>query len=59
MDVETHEVGVIIAIMSCAIPITFGIFFVIISPEKVFNYLLIIIPSIIILLIKYEWKKFM
>ncbi|RSN74089.1 MAG: hypothetical protein DSO07_00045 [Thermoproteota archaeon] len=51
--------GAIIAILASAIPITFGIFFVMDHPEKLFNYLLIIIPSIIILLIKHEWKKFM
>jgi uncharacterized membrane protein (DUF2068 family) len=51
--------GAIIAILASAIPITFGIFFVMDHPEKLFNCLLIIIPSIIILLIKHEWKKFM
>jgi hypothetical protein len=52
--------GAILAIATLlAIPITFGIFFVINWPEKLFNYLLIIIPSIIILLIKHEWKKFL
>jgi len=51
--------GAIIAILASAIPITFGIFFAMDHPEKLFNYLLIIIPSIIILLIKHEWKKFM
>ncbi|TDA42305.1 MAG: hypothetical protein DSO07_00065 [Thermoproteota archaeon] len=51
--------GAIIAIISCAMPIALGIFFVMDHPEKLFNYLLIIIPSIIILLIKHEWKKFM
>jgi hypothetical protein len=52
--------GAILAIATLlAIPVTFGIFFVMDCPEKLFNYLLIIIPSIIILLIKHEWKKFM
>jgi hypothetical protein len=51
--------GAIVAIMSCAIPIMFGIFFAIDSPGKVFNYLLVTIPVIIISLIKREWEKFM
>jgi hypothetical protein len=52
--------GAILAIATLlAIPVIFGIFFVMDHPEKLFNYLLIIIPSIIILLIKHEWKKFM